>query len=223
MKERKRKKDKSEEYLECNTCKIDCSNVNGYVYGTCPIHGFVDSSVPQLNKHYCSEHKQYHCSKHQKYCMKIYGNSVMDWKAYTKEAIDEWKKKKEEEDAEVCRLQAWSDQIEYGIIKCAECGKTVCQCEDLGDELVVPSILAKQQTIIDEEGDRKTKRIKDYTKYYESLEREEKEEEEYWDNVLQEIKMVNKIKLDHLQRTGYTIEKTEIREKIKKGEIKIKF
>lgn len=130
------KKVKSEEYLECDICAIDCSKEEGYVYGTCLIHGFEDGRIPQLNKHYCSEHKQYHCSKHQKYCMKIYGNSVMDWKAYTKEAIDEWKKKKKEEDAEMCRLQTWSDQIEYMIIRCAECKSTICDCDiDLFDEV----------------------------------------------------------------------------------------
>jgi hypothetical protein len=48
------------------------------------------------------------------------------------EAKEEWKKL----DAEMCKMNTWSDQIEYGIIKCAECNKTICDCDiHLFDEI----------------------------------------------------------------------------------------
>lgn len=39
-------------------------------------------------------------------------------------------------DAELCRMRTWEDQIKYGIIKCAECDSTICDCNiDLFDEV----------------------------------------------------------------------------------------
>lgn len=31
-------------------------------------------------------------------------------------------------DAEMCKIRAWEDQIEFGIFICAECKQTVCKC-----------------------------------------------------------------------------------------------
>lgn len=36
----------------------------------------------------------------------------------------------EQEQAEVCKLRLWNDQIEFNIFHCAVCGKSVCECRD---------------------------------------------------------------------------------------------
>lgn len=136
----KKRIDKSEEYKTCELCKIDCSKEkdtiedyywrgNWYIRYDCKHHK-IKEQLTRLSSHFCLEHNQFHCKIHRDYCMKIYGKSVMSFHPISQQRYAELAKDQLERiDKETCKLYAWIDQVEFGLIKCAECGKSICECD----------------------------------------------------------------------------------------------
>lgn len=147
--------DKTEECKDCDICQMNCMKWIGYTgYGAkCPIHDvwrkqydengevireghpydtafFRGMRRPYLRAHWCEEHKMFHCLRHAVYCMKVFGAAVMRWVPPTEYELKEIEEMKRI-DAETCKMHTWSDQIEYRIIRCAECNGSVCSCDPL--------------------------------------------------------------------------------------------
>jgi hypothetical protein len=113
-------------------------------------------------------------------------------------------------DAEVCKLQTWSDQIDFGIIKCAECKNTTCDCVLLDGILIVP-VLNFEVVEVDRDGDRKQKTFRrKFDGYYANIDRYQTE-----------YQIADKIISDHYRKTGYSLARSEVLRKIRNGEITI--
>jgi hypothetical protein len=79
----------------------------------------------------------------------------------------------------------------------------VCRCSVLFHELRIPHVLDYQETIVDEQGDRVT---------HDQVGANE--------IIVHEYELIRAFKLDYFQRTGYSLDEDEVRDKIRKGEIK---
>lgn len=215
-------RDRSEGYKDCELCKIDCSKmgdtiedvrrdfIGWYILWDCKYHK-IKEKLPRLATHYCLEHKQFHCHEHREYCKKVYGSSVMDDGPHVRGEKSVHTFDAATMENEMCRMRTWEDQIEFGIIKCAECKSTVCECEYPGfGMLTVYKPGGGWEIHIDEQGDRKTKKIRDFSNYYENIDQYQKEYE-----------LVDLIMKDHYQKTGYSLNRNQVLKKLRHGEIDI--
>lgn len=101
-------------------CK-DCQEVR---YVILELHKPEDRRIE--GKRFCLACQEYHCIDHQRHCVRIHGSSVMDYEQV--KDSDEFRRMCKQWDTEYCKLSTWSDQIDFKIIVCAECKKTVCKC-----------------------------------------------------------------------------------------------